>query len=367
MADDVGAQFREEFLGAVRPREKLCLAVAEWLDRDLSSPDFLLGEWLSTTSRVMLVAPTGLGKTNLGMAIAFSVADGSNFLHWTSQRPARVLYIDGEMSRRLVKVRLADAARRLGRIPDGLFVLCRDDIEDLPPLNTPQGQSFIDGVTEELGGVDLLVFDNVMSLLSGDMKDEESWQQTLPWVKALTKRSIGQLWIHHTGHNEAHSYGTKTREWMLDTVILLESIERTGTDIAFNLKFTKSRERAPHNRTDFEPTVITLAEDRWLSEAAPKAPPKRPDRPRVSPAARNALDALRKAIEAAGQVPPASNHIPGGKQAVQEDLWRRYCYEASVSAGESDSAKRQAFRRATASLQAEGLIGVWDGWIWLAK
>ena len=40
------------------------------------------------------------------------------------------------------------------------------------------------------------------------MVDEEAWAQALPWVKSLTKRGIGQLWVHHTGHDESKGYGT---------------------------------------------------------------------------------------------------------------------------------------------------------------
>src|SRR3546814_5923072 len=58
----------------------LCLSVAEWLQRALPAPDFLMGEWLSSTSRAMLVAPTGLGKTNLCMALAFAIDRKSNSL-----------------------------------------------------------------------------------------------------------------------------------------------------------------------------------------------------------------------------------------------------------------------------------------------
>jgi hypothetical protein len=56
------------------------------------------------------------------------------------------------------------------------------------------------------------------------MKDEEPWQDTLRWARSLTNRAIGQLWVHHTGHDDSRSYGTKTREWQLDTVILLKRI-----------------------------------------------------------------------------------------------------------------------------------------------
>jgi superfamily II DNA or RNA helicase len=38
-------------------------------DRDIAPLDRLLGDMLSTTTRMMLVAPTGLGKTNIALAI----------------------------------------------------------------------------------------------------------------------------------------------------------------------------------------------------------------------------------------------------------------------------------------------------------
>src|SRR5690349_19778462 len=43
------------------------LTLGEWRDRDLAEPDFIMGHWLSTTSRVLLTAATGLGRTNFGL------------------------------------------------------------------------------------------------------------------------------------------------------------------------------------------------------------------------------------------------------------------------------------------------------------
>jgi hypothetical protein len=113
--DDVCALLKEPTEGLGEPH---CLSAGAWCDRDLAPLDRLMGEWLSTTCRVMLVAQTGIGKTNLALAIAFGLADGSGFLHWRGMRSARVLFIDGEMSRRLMRSRIADAARRHGSIPE---------------------------------------------------------------------------------------------------------------------------------------------------------------------------------------------------------------------------------------------------------
>jgi hypothetical protein len=84
------------------------ISLKDWLDRHLPEPEFISGRWLTTTSRVLVVAPTGLGKSLLLIALAMAIAAGRGFLHWVEGRPAKVLYIDGEMSARLLKRRLTD-------------------------------------------------------------------------------------------------------------------------------------------------------------------------------------------------------------------------------------------------------------------
>jgi hypothetical protein len=103
------------------------LSVEQWLDRDLPKPDFILGNWLTTTSRSMMYAPTGIGKTMIALAIAIHMALGRPFLHWSAARPSRVLFIDGEMARRVMKDRIAAEVKRLGgAIPEKMFVLSRE-------------------------------------------------------------------------------------------------------------------------------------------------------------------------------------------------------------------------------------------------
>jgi hypothetical protein len=262
------------------PIDRNTLTLAYWMERDTSPPDFMLGELVSTSSRILLVAPTGLGKTNFVMAKGIEIAAGDGFLHWrASEGPRKVLFIDGEMPKRLLKRRLEDAVRRRGgEQPDTFFILCRDDLpNDMPPLNTKAGRRFVERIIEVIGGVDLIIFDNIQALLIGDMKDEAPWQEVMPWVRDLTRRNIGQIWVHHTGHDESHSYGTKTREWQLDTGMLLERIDCPGADIAFRLDFFKSREKTPENRADFEPAIITLGGDQWTSERGGHVPPQHTD------------------------------------------------------------------------------------------
>jgi hypothetical protein len=242
----------------------LVLTLDQWAARDLPQPDYLLGEMFSTTTRMLLAADTGIGKSRFSIAMGMRMALGSTFLHWAGRRPARILYIDGEMSNRLLKLCLAQEVARLGQPPPAtFFAFSREDVPGLQPLNTIAGQKTIDKlITEHCGGVDAVIFDNVMALISGNHSEEEGWSETLPWIRDLTRRAIGQVWIHHTGHE----YGTKTREWEMDTYVQLDRIE--GGDINFLLTFRKARERNPTNREQFADAQISLVGDQWTCQSA---------------------------------------------------------------------------------------------------
>lgn len=337
------------------------LTLQGWLERDLPPPDFLLGELLSTTTRAMLVGPTGLGKTMVGLALGLALTQGpGDFLHWKIPRQARGLYVDGEMSRRLMKRRIIDEVRRQAAATHApLFILSREDFPDMPPLNTPEGQHFVDSAIVAVGGVDFVIVDNIQAWTLGDMKDELSWEETLPWVRDLTRREIGQLWIHHTGHDSSRSYGTKTREWQLDTVMHMEEVTKPDTDIAFNLTFPKARERTPDNRADFEPALITLAGDEWTSTrgGVSARPARAKDR---------VLEILEDTIARHGQVPDATEHIPPDTPCVTEDLWRAACEVGCISEG-SQEANDRAFRRAAKALIESGRITKHKPWIWIVR
>jgi hypothetical protein len=313
--------------GTATPSASPPVTLTEWLSRDLPEPDPLMGHWLTTTTRAIFNAPTGIGKSMSAIALGMSVAAGCDFLGWKGIRPARVLYIDGEMSRRLLKQRLADEATRLearlaGR-PDGFYPLSREDYDNFAPLNTKEGQTFIKNyITQKIelvGHLDLAIFDNIMSLILGDMRDEESWRQTLPLVFWLTTRSTGQLWIHHTGHNESHGYGTKTREWLLDCVLNAEPLKRADTDVSFNLNFNKARNRTPATRADFADVQIALVNNVWTWESS-----ERESAQKISPLATKYLDALRDATIGSNVV-----RMNGCPTATLE-AWRAECVKKGL-------------------------------------
>jgi len=109
---------REELRAAItastNASEEICLSIDDWLSRKIPPMDFLLGELFSTTTRAFLAGPTGLGKTNFMLALTGAMSAGKNFLHWQSKRPARILYLDGELSRGWAKQLIKNMTDRLG-------------------------------------------------------------------------------------------------------------------------------------------------------------------------------------------------------------------------------------------------------------
>jgi len=272
----------------------ISLTIEEWLSRQLPPLDPLIGNMLSTTTRALLSAPTGIGKTNFGMALWGHAGLGRNFLHWHVPRRCRMLFLDGEMSRRLLRERIEALTQHLNAKPEWALFFNKEDIEDFAPLNTGEGQAAVWKLIEEVerrldGPLDAICFDNIVSLLVGDMKEEDAWRDTMPLIHALTKRRIGQLWLHHTGHDISRGYGTKTREWQLDLVLHMTEVKRDDSDVSFTLSFPKARERTPDNRNDFTEVNVALVDNRWVGATATA------DKEKASPLARRFFEALQTA------------------------------------------------------------------------
>ncbi len=259
------------------------LSIDAWTTRPMPPPDRLLGDLVTTTTRVFLVGRTGLGKTLVGLGMALGMATGEGFLHWRAGRAARVLYLDGEMPGELIRQRAIDALRRADiKSCPGLFIFGRDledeikvrfpTIGEMPPLNTEAGHNWLLALIAGLGGVDVLVLDNVMSLLEGIQKEEEAWSGALPLVQRLTGKRIGQIWLDHTGHNQDRQYGSSTKAWRFDAVGVMTPLpadQKGKHEVAFGLSFEapgKARRRTPDNWADFETVTVRLADDRWASQ-----------------------------------------------------------------------------------------------------
>ncbi len=231
------------------------LNATELIVADLRPREPILEPILARKSLAMLYGPRGLGKTFVALGIAWAAAAGESFLKWRASRPHRVLYIDGEMAAVDMQARL----RLLGSAPPTLDFLIADvNRHALPDLGQEDGQVALwKGWGEQLP--ELLVLDNLSSLVGFRRNDPDSWTAVQRWLMALRRLGVAVLVVHHA-NKKGDQRGTSRREDVLDLVM---SMRRPGDYEAregarFELRFEKARGLVGE---DVEPIDVRMAQD----------------------------------------------------------------------------------------------------------
>src|SRR5258708_2440980 len=159
----------------------------------------LLDPWLPQQGLAMVFAKRGVGKTHVGLGIAYAVASGGRFLNWQAPEPAGVLYVDGEMPARVLKERLTAISRASDVHPPRPEML-RIVTPDLQPHDTPSLTTYAGGMAlaEHMHGAKLIVLDNLSTLCRDSRENEaESWVQLHSWSLKLRRLGKSVLFIHH--------------------------------------------------------------------------------------------------------------------------------------------------------------------------
>ena len=234
----------------------------QFLAKDIPEPVSLLSPIINTQSLAMLFAKRGVGKTHVGLGIAYAVASGGEFLRWKADKPHRVLYIDGEMSAIAMQQRLANLVKHSSQEPpEGYFTLLTPDMQErgMPDISTVEGQEALKPYTDE---AKFIVIDNLSTLVrTGKENEAESWLPIQEW--ALRMRACGKsvLFIHHAGKS-GQQRGSSRREDVLDLVMELRHPEGYSSDqgARFEVHYTKARHLTGVEVASFE---ARFCDDKW--------------------------------------------------------------------------------------------------------
>lgn len=195
----------------------------DFMQMEFPKQEMLLSPIISTKSLTMIHAYRGVGKSFFAMSIAYAIATGSKLLRWEAEKPAKVLYVDGEMSSTALQERFARIAKNFEKnekqYTENLKIFAAD-LQEFATIDIaePCIQTEIDNM---LQGIDLLVLDNISSLTKVDELDANAWISIQDWLFDLRKRGIAVLIVHHSGKNGGQR-GISKREDILDLVIHLE-------------------------------------------------------------------------------------------------------------------------------------------------
>jgi putative DNA primase/helicase len=236
------------------------ITAGDLMRMDIPPRQTLLSPWLPQQGIALLYASRGVGKTFAAMSIAYAVASGGQLMRWKADAARRVLYVDGEMPLVSLQERLASIAMGAGYSPpteDFLSFLAQDAYRDgFPDVASPDGRKLIERTAD---GCDLVVFDNLSSLVKSPENEADSWGPMQDLVLSLRRRGTTSLMIHHAGKG-GDQRGTSRREDVADTVVKLARPE--GYDpkqgAQFEVHYTKTR---GFTGADAAPFLATLHSD----------------------------------------------------------------------------------------------------------
>ncbi|MFC1455388.1 AAA family ATPase [Microvirga arabica] len=244
------------------------ISLSEFVRLDLPKREYILSPILPARSLAMLYAGRGIGKTRVGMGLAYAVASGGDFLRWRAPKQRRVLYMDGEMPAELMQERalalmMASTCHPSDQSYFQLLAMDRQEPGTSLNLARPEHQAAIE---VKLDGVELLVLDNLSTLVNGGREnDAESWDTVQSWLLQLRRRGVSVLLVHHAGRG-GEARGTSKREDVLDTVINLKRPDDYDPEegARFEVHLTKARGIAGDDALPFEAKLQVIdGRDLW--------------------------------------------------------------------------------------------------------
>jgi KaiC/GvpD/RAD55 family RecA-like ATPase len=333
-----------------------------------TSPPSIIEDLIPREGLVLVWGPPKCGKTfwcfDMVAHIALDRSYGKRAVEAGS-----IVYIaaEGEQG-----IKTRSVAFRQARMNDGedppfyLMTTALDlvaDIDELVAAIAAQLQA-----TEN--GCKAIVIDTLNRTIHGsESKDEDMSRYVQAADRLRSEFHCTIIIIHHCGTAGDRPRGHTSLTGAIDAQISVQK-DADGT-VLVTLELMKDGPEGAMMRYRLEPVdvgtddrgkPITSCVVEHLGESTAGGQPKKKER-KLAPAQKRALTLLNEAINTGGEVPPACNHIPANTRCVRESLWRQYCYQGAISAGDQD-AKRVAYTRAVEALLGDSRIGCWDGWYW---
>lgn len=210
----------------------------------------------------------GTGKSMLAAKTAITHATGGEFLNWQATRPARTLYLDGEMPDDQVKDRLLMMTKNVGIEPGYLRLVTvsqQNNGNGIPSLATPLGQRCVE---DALGDTEVLVLDSISTLTWFSTNEEEEWIEFLAWLNRLRhQRKLSITFLHHAGKSGMQR-GHSRSEDLLDLSLKLT---RDPGDEAEYCKFQLHYDKVRGMRDGIRDLEVSFQNRQWsyqLVEAA---------------------------------------------------------------------------------------------------
>jgi hypothetical protein len=285
IAADLRTRLEEHRVATVRAGDDHSLDVLDFLKLELPPRELVIDPWLPTKGLAMITGKAGIGKTLIGLQLAWAIATAQPPIDgWTVPKPRRVLYVEGEMPAIDLQERISAVSRGLPRqLPekDYFRAIFADLIEGgVPDLSTPEGQGWLE---PQIGDAEVIVIDSITTLMpTQDQNEGHEWASTQLWLLDQRRRGRTVLLIHHNNKSGVQN-GTERRMVPLDTAIDTRrpANYRASEGARFEVDYLKSRGFSGAGAETFELTYrVDGGAAQWSRSAIREEPrpPRSPDR-----------------------------------------------------------------------------------------
>jgi hypothetical protein len=339
----------------VRFRNIELTTTAVYLVKELIPPEGLIVVW----------GPPKCGKTFWVFDLVMHVALGWDYRGRRVEQGA-VVYIACEGERGLAARKEAFRLAKLPEDADPPFYLLTTRLD----LAAQIDELILDISAQIPGGsCAAIVLDTLNRSIGGSESDDKDMGA---YVKAADKLRekfhCAVIIIHHCGTNDKRPRGHTSLTGAADAQI---AVSRNSSDqVLAKVEFMKDGPQDAEIASRLEIIEVDCDEHGERITSCVVEPVEgvasAKNSKRLTASQRRALDLLGEAINKAGKIPPACDHIPSDTLCVSESWWREYCYSGQIAQSDKQEAKQKAFKRAAIDLLGAGRIGKWDDLVWVA-
>jgi hypothetical protein len=252
---------------AQAPRPFVVRSFADLRGLPGAQPEMVIDPWLPVQASAMVYGWRGTGKSLLALALAISIATGTDFLKWRIPKAWSVAYIDGEMSLADLASRYEALVSAMGFEPINgqLRLLSMMDPEQPQRLNLADPRHH-DAIQAAIGYAEVVIIDSSVSAWAG--KESEAWPTVQSFLLDLRQRGKTVIFLHQAG-KDREQRDLSDHEDLLHTSIQLAPPRRHQGGAAFTLTFEKHR---GFFGADAEPIKVALTSDGWSWSAGSGSP-----------------------------------------------------------------------------------------------
>jgi AAA domain/Homeodomain-like domain len=195
-----------------------------------------------------IVAWRGVGKTNFALGLSGVFCSGGQILNFKTDRPRRVLYVDGE----LPLFQLQERARLFvsKEHEDNLFLFSPEMLKEPRGLNL-LNPADADGLKEAVAQckADVVILDSQSTLMNGDVLKSDFHEARQKLLRELRWMNACVIEMHHLGKNGTQR-GLSKNDDILDVQMHLKKVDgwEPGDGLLFEMHYDKVRHAAQLSR-----------------------------------------------------------------------------------------------------------------------